>query len=166
MPGKTCAADATGINTCSNGVCINRSWAAWPMPNPAAPDLPNPFNYNIDEQNAVVTDNVTKLMWQRIVDSVLYTWAEAKCYCADLDYGGHTDWRLPTRIELVSLVDFNKAAPGPTIDTDAFPDTPAKFFWTSSPRVVTPSSAWSVDFKDGASWSAGFVVTAQVRCVR
>jgi hypothetical protein len=136
------------------------------MPNPATTGLPNPSNYTIDEPNAVVTDNVTKLMWQRDVDPGSYTWAEAKCYCADLVYGGYTDWRLPTRIELVSLVDFTKPGPGPTIDTMAFPNTPSSMFWTSSPLAGSPSRAWSVHFSGGNTSYFAVSYTFRVRCVR
>ena len=48
----------------------------------------------------------------------------------DLTLEGHDDWRLPTRLELVSIVDF--AAYEPAIDRAAFPGTPAFGFWSGS----------------------------------
>jgi hypothetical protein len=59
--------------------------------------------------------------------------------------------RVPTRIELVSLVDFTTQ---PAINLNAFPGTMAQPFWTSS---VVPADAgldaasqyWSVSFADG-----------------
>jgi hypothetical protein len=37
---------------------------------------------------------------------------------------GHTDWRMPAREDLRSLVDHSVAYPGPTIDQAYFPNTP------------------------------------------
>jgi hypothetical protein len=136
------------------------------MPNPSDADLPNPSSYTIDAANGVVTDNVTGLMWQRDVAPKTYTWKLAKQYCANLSLGGQTDWRLPVRIELVSLVDFMKPQPGPTIDTVAFPNTPGDLFWTSSPMVGVPSNAWFVNFYYGHTFTNGAAAMGQVRCVR
>ena len=50
-------------------------------------------------------------MWQQAAAPSTYTWEQAKAYCPTLTLAGHSDWRLPTRIELVSLVDFGRSAP-------------------------------------------------------
>lgn len=163
---SACTADATGINTCASGTCTNRSWAAWPMPNPVGTGLPNPSSYTIDTANGTVFDDVTKLMWQRDVDPGFYTWDDAKTYCSNLVYGGYSDWRLPTRIELVSLVDFTVPSPGPTIDTVAFPNTPNNLFWTSSSLAGSPSHAWDVTFYSGKSFNDQLTLMSRVRCVR
>ncbi len=144
----------------------DREWFGWPMPNPDGTGLPNPANYTVNAAADMVTDNVTKLMWQRNIDAGLYAWAEAQTYCADLDYGGYDDWRLPTAIELVSLVDFTKVSPGPTIDTDAFPNTPAAHFWTSSPLAGSASNAWVVFFGRGDTNLGDVTDAVRVRCVR
>ena len=48
---------------------------------------------------------------------------------------GATDWRVPDRAELHSLVDYGVASESraPTIDTAWFPHTPPDAHWTSSP---------------------------------
>lgn len=59
-----------------------------------------------------VTDNVTGLMWAR--NANLFgeaAWASQLENCASLEYGGYSDWRLPTICELQSLVDFGYANP-------------------------------------------------------
>lgn len=38
------------------------------------------------------------------------TYVEGETYCANLSLGGQSDWRVPTRIELVSLVDYTVAS--------------------------------------------------------
>ncbi len=102
-------------------------WALWPMPNPASAGLPHPAQYDTSKAG-VVLDKVTGLTWQATVSTSTYAWADAKAYCASLSLGGFKDWRLPSRIELVSIVDFTIAKPGPVLDPTACPSvrrTPA-----------------------------------------
>ena len=60
---------------------------------------------------------------------------------------GHTDWRLPTRAELRTIVDYQSSFPA--IDTAVFPNTVATSFWTTEPNETYPSFAWHTDFKFG-----------------
>ena len=60
---------------------------------------------------------------------------------------GHDDWALPGRQQLLSLVDLTKYSPA--IDTDAFPDFPSRWFWTSDLCAWSSASAWFVDFSNG-----------------
>jgi hypothetical protein len=53
-----------------------------------------------------VTDSVTQLTWQRNVAATTMTWANASGYCDSLSIGGASDWRLPTWLELASVVDY------------------------------------------------------------
>jgi formylglycine-generating enzyme required for sulfatase activity len=133
------------------------------MPNPPNTGLPNPASYT-DLGDGTVLDNVTGLVWQRDVPSGDYTWQEAMDYCASLSLRGCA-WRLPTRIELVSLVDFTKADPGPTIDTTAFPNTPGDWFWSSSLWDGPAPAAWYVYFAYGYTYYADAASTGAVRCV-
>lgn len=140
------------------------AWPSWPMPNPKGNALPNPQSYATREEG-VVTDKVTGLQWQEAVDSSQYTWEDAADYCDKLDTAGG-GFRLPKRIELVSLIDFTH--PNPSIDVSAFPDSPAGKFWTASRFAGTRTGAWAVDF----SFSTSFALVSQqseklwVRCVR
>jgi len=139
------------------------AWAMWRMPNPSMDDLPNQADYT-DLGDGTARDNVTCLVWQRDISGGTYTWADADTYCMNLKLAGG-GWRLPTRIELVSLVDFSKPSPGPTIDTDAFPDTPAEAFWSSS-LVPGWDFAWYVNFYTGATSNELFALAGRARCVR
>lgn len=141
-------------------------WANWRMPNPVAASLPNPADYSINTGQGIVVDNVTKLTWQRNAGSDAVSWDFAKTYCNGLDFAGYTDWRLPTAVELVSLVDFTKPTPGPTIDEIAFPMTPAEWFWTATPLATKPTSSWIVSFYDGKTGANDGAATFRVRCVR
>jgi hypothetical protein len=85
-----------------------------------------------DSDGEIVIDNVTGLVWQwEQIDEV--TWDEAQDYCAELELGGISSWRVPTVKESYSLMQFDgstgHAAPEdsgapddavPYIDDEAF----------------------------------------------
>jgi hypothetical protein len=124
---------------------------------------PTPQRYTV--AGDVVIDTVTRLEWQRAVPAPMATWREAGQACACLHLGGKDDWRLPSRIELVSLADYTRA--NPAIDGAIFPATPSEWFWSSSPQAESdPPTAWYVAFFDGNSHSADLDTTYHVRCVR
>jgi len=127
--------------------------AEWPMPNPPGLGLPNPMSYDTSTAGIVV-DRVTCLIWERVFDNTTYTRPQAMLYCDGLTLGGYTDWRIPTYIELLSLVDFTRGSPA--IDPVAFPSTPAQTFWTTSANAVS--------FIRGEPVAPGSM--NRVRCVR
>jgi hypothetical protein len=52
-------------------------------------------------ENGIV--KIGSLMYQNQPFTKRYTWQEAKNYCSNLTLGGYSDWRLPTRAELMKL---------------------------------------------------------------
>ncbi|GAB5451797.1 MAG: hypothetical protein Hals2KO_21250 [Halioglobus sp.] len=56
-------------------------------------------------------------------------------------------WRLPTRKELESLVDTSRH--DPAIDTEKFPDTKSKYYWTCTPCAWDEAAVWVVYFGSG-----------------
>lgn len=152
--------------------CGTHKWACWPMPNPAGSGLPNPASYT-DIGNGVVRDNVTCLEWQQSPPAETYTWDEAIRYCDELTLGGFSDWRLPTRIEMTSIVDFTRS---PAIDRAAFPGAQGGFHKTSSDWILTIRQAgagagrdfaWAFNLSDGIVSNAYSKQTAaRLRCVR
>ena len=59
---------------------------------------------------------------------------------------GHQDWRMPGRMELISLVDFSKRRSEPAIDLGFFPHTQASGYWSSAAYAGKKELAWYVDF--------------------
>lgn len=110
-------------------------------------------------------DRVTGLVWQQAVDQNAYDWSSAGAYCDHLVLAGYDDWRLPSVIELVSIVDVTRA--DPAIRVDAFPDTPSFPFWSSQLDLGNSGLGWYVYFKNGGAYGGNDVVDPQrVRCVR
>ncbi|HSA32574.1 MAG TPA: DUF1566 domain-containing protein [bacterium] len=122
-------------------------------------DLCIPQNYTITGLSGtdVVTDNNTGLIWQRTLP-VTYagcsgdtgkrcTWQEAVDYCNNLTYADQEDWRLPTRKELATLLNYGYFMP--SIDQDTFPYTVGDAHWSSSSNVLDNNYAWRVSFFAG-----------------
>jgi hypothetical protein len=134
-----------------------------------APGAP-PGRYTVSP--GVVYDNRTQLTWQREVAADSYSRPDAITYCSNLSLHG-SSWRLPTVRELLTLYDPTRYSP--SIDGNAFPNTPAETFWSSSLYAVSggrvsayvyPGEPWSIDFGYGFM-STYFADTAlRVRCVR
>jgi hypothetical protein len=133
------------------------------MPNSALPGLPNPHKYDTNVQG-VVLDRVTGLMWERSPPEKFLTFEDAQRKCDDLTLAGHDDWRLPSRIELVSILDLTHIQP--SIDSAIFPNTQNDWYWTSSVAAANPAAAWYVYFYFGYPKTDGKTNQFSVRCVR
>jgi hypothetical protein len=113
----------------------------------------------------VVRDARTGLTWAKEPIAVKDWFPETEARIAAAfeaePLAGMDGWRIPTRAELVTLVDDTRY--GPAIDTDFFPDCPIDWFWTSTVYAPSPGGcAWYVRFSLGlAGWgyrgSGGFV---------
>jgi len=125
---------------------------------------PNLENYAVNGDRTV-TDNVTGLMWQQDVPTTTYSQMGASAYCLASTVGGYHDWRLPSLIELVSIVDFGLWATPPLINATAFPSTTADIFWASTAYVGTADGRY-VSFQTGHVFHAAATSTYSVRCVR
>lgn len=56
--------------------------------------------------------------WQRCDDGNIYSWEQANAFCNTLVLGGYSDWRLPDKNELKSLVYCSNGHHTPLIDWD------------------------------------------------
>ncbi|MBR6423033.1 DUF1566 domain-containing protein [bacterium] len=116
---------------------------------------------NINDE-VVVKDATTGLMWQKGYATGKKTWQQALKHCEDLTYAGYSDWRLPNKNELASLLDPGKyGAP-----YSNFPDMPSNYFWSSSTASSDIDLAWRMDVIYGYVWYSDKSNTESVRCVR
>lgn len=148
--------------TIAPGYVCRGQFADWHMPDALAGAKFAP-SFDVGTTPGVVIDNVTGLIWQRTIDVGSFTWDGAKNYCDALTWAGQGDWRLPTEVELGSIIDETKS--GVSIDIDVFPNTPMTgAFWSSSPYIGSSGNAWAVA---GPFWQA-FATSSmyRVRCVR
>ncbi len=125
----------------------------------------------------MVRDNVTGLFWEVKTDdgsihnrNNKYTWynsdpatnggnagtegepgTNTEDFISELNdgdgFGGFTDWRIPTDIELQSIANYGQT--NPSIDQDFFPGTMSDSYWTSVTKNDDPVRAWRVNFNFG-----------------
>lgn len=124
----------------------------------------------VDNGDGTVTDTTYGFMWQKTPASTEMSWANALMYCENLNDGGHTDWRLPNKLELESLVMDTRS--NPSINTSVFNMlyfSPI-FHTSSSPDSTNQSgdgNAFTVLFNNGETTrSEGKSSLHGVRCVR
>ncbi len=130
-----------------------------------------------------VGDTVTGLVWQRCSagqtgpdcqgEAVMMDWKEALATCEGQKTGGSSSWRLPSIMEISSLIDSSRAFPA--IDTEVFPRTPfyggssthnnAGHYWSSTARWYN-SFALYADFTFGFTHFYVQDEGRHVRCVR
>ncbi len=131
------------------------------MPNSRNLPLPNPPDLVVKDEQ--VHDQVTGLVWTRDF-SPLTDWAGAQEYCEVLAQRQGSEWRLPTRIELVSILEQTTV---PSIDPVAFPETPADYFWSRTPVPGREDARYSLYFGVGeTAFGTAEQSGAQARCVR
>lgn len=137
---------------CVAGECqaADLEWARWPV-------LNSPLLVSDGENTR---DQTTGLLWQKVAAWKTMTWDEARAHCGALNdppRDGTGDnvavpgrpWRLPTRIELLSIVDYRKSNPAVTagaFEGDGPVDGP---FWTATRDAADEGKAWVVNFNLG-----------------
>ncbi len=129
-----------------------------------------------DNGDGTITDETTGLQWEKLSDdgsvhdwNSQYTWEDAFGKTDALNaasFAGHSDWRLPNRFELETLV--NLAAPIPLESDPATYSifhggcalgcppttcscTRSNFYWSSTTLARFPAMAWCMSFIDGAT---------------
>ncbi len=147
------------------------TWARWHMPEAVKPLGQPPPAYTPDAAVAagappVVVDRVTGLTWMRDpLPGTYSTFESARDACKNQTGG---PWRVPSRIELVSILDHTRENPAlPVSDAGlVFTGITSGNFWTSS--VVRPLSNpikfWAVEIRSGTVLQD--VGTGSVRCVK
>lgn len=102
-------------------------------------------------QGELIQDTLTGLTWPRQADIFTYpmTWAETLDAVDQLNaqsFLGHSDWRLPNRRELRSLVSHGNRKPALPGD-HPFNDVFLGWYWTSTTSAMAPAYAWRVHFE-------------------
>jgi hypothetical protein len=116
---------------------------AWPSP-------------RFTDHGNTVTDNLTGLMWTKDANlpGTHKTWQQALDYVKGMNFGtyvnfGHTDWRLPNRKELRSLIDYSCYSSALPLG-HPFTNVQAWSYWSSTSTSFA-DSAFTVDMAGGVS---------------
>ncbi|MDD5255510.1 MAG: DUF1566 domain-containing protein [Candidatus Omnitrophica bacterium] len=129
-----------------------------------------------DDGYRMVLDNNTGLMWE--VKSPKkgdvnfcedrYNWEDAqKKYIKKLNakkYGGFSDWRMPNKDEIRSIIDYGRT--NPAVDTNFFPNCQSDLYWTAIPYKMQKPFIWGIFFGLGAGICYTPLSERYVRAVR
>ncbi|MFK5913641.1 MAG: DUF1566 domain-containing protein [Woeseiaceae bacterium] len=111
-----------------------------------------PSSIYTDNGDGTVTDSQTNLMWNKCLLGLSgdtcasgtlenLTWQAALKATNDSSLNGHSDWRLPNKNELISIIEV--ACTAPAINETSFPGTPTGGgYWASSPSLQQDAYAW------------------------
>ncbi len=123
----------------------------------------------MDNSDGTVTDENRELVWQQIDDNKTRSWEDAESYCKTTlndgsGPGGWSDWRLPNRKELASIIKSKNRSPA--VDHKLFPGTNSSTYWSSTTKPNNNALAWGIYFGSGYSNTNNKTNRYFVRCVR
>lgn len=123
------------------------AWAAQTCDTSLYP-FSTPTDRFVDNGDGTLTDRQSGLTWMRCSlgqtwtgkdcngDPSVFSWDSAQGAASELNgkggYAGYADWRMPHIPELAMIVE--RQCSNPRINEALFPDTPATFYWTATPR--------------------------------
>ncbi len=110
-------------------------------------------------QGDIVLDQATGLAWARDASLAGFplTWKEALAFIDDMNTGielGFSDWRLPNRRELRSLVSHQTRRPSLPED-HPFTNVFANWYWSSTTLAAHHEHAWYVNLDGGRMFYGG-----------
>lgn len=113
--------------------------------------------------DGTVSDAKSLLMWQTSSTAATYTHAEAEAQCQAATTGGHSDWRLPTVAEWLSIIDYSQLYPALT---KAFSVTQTTGFWAANANAGQANTHWYVWLNYGYTATSAPGTKEHVLCVR
>ncbi|MEA2079566.1 MAG: DUF1566 domain-containing protein [Pseudomonadota bacterium] len=112
-----------------------------------------------ENEGKTVTDRLTGLVWCRNANLAEFplTWQEALDYVAQMNRRqalGYSDWRLPNRRELRSLISHQAKRPALPED-QPFTNIFNGWYWSSTTATISPAHAWYVNMEGGRMFYGG-----------
>ena len=118
-----------------------------------------------------VLDNNTGLVWEQAPDATARLWqsfgspAGATNYCVNKNVGGTVGWRLPSVVELRSVL--NGSSTQPLVPATVFSGVQSAGYWSATTHTGNPAIAWGVNFLNGdVVDGSGKTGTFHAWCVR
>lgn len=98
--------------------------------------------------NAAVRDNETGLVWEKAPSlTSAADWVQANSNCIDKSIANRKGWRLPSAVELATLIDMSQT--NPTLPTGHPFTLPGTSFWSATTYEPDRNIAWGVEFIHG-----------------
>lgn len=105
--------------------------------------------FTADSTGNCMTDHLTGLMWVRSPDAIVRNWQQALDHASNLTLCGFSDWRLPNRNELKSLVNYGHPDLAAWLNSQGFSNVQAAHDYWSSTSSVPAFNAWEVRMGSG-----------------
>ena len=133
--------------------------------------------YTVSADGQEVQDTQANLTWRRCTEGMnwdgktcagkasKFSYRAAQKHATASAGKSPQTWRLPTKTELLSLVDKSQKKK-PLIDASAFPSTPNAMFWASRPEANDNLNAWIINFGNGRVYGNTGSKAPYVRLVR
>jgi hypothetical protein len=120
--------------------------------NDGGPDGCNSSRFKCVMGGEAVQDKQTGLTWARnaYIEKKRVPWQEAMKFCQDLEIGNQKGWRLPTKEELITLLDTSRSDPA-LPDGHPFENMVGSrsSYWTSTEYEGDSKNAWTVRMYEG-----------------
>ena len=116
------------------------------------------------DNNAAVRDNSTGLVWEQTPSTPATDWSNARLQCINKNVGNTRGWRLPSVVELTSLID--PSLPAPYVPGAVFTGVQTATYWSATASAVGTTSAFGVNFQDGLVGTSSKGSAGNVWCVR
>lgn len=171
-------ANSTSNPSCSGTDSVQKSWRT---PGADGYDIPGITNVTVAATPSSASergDSNTPLIAALSLSTQGGVHPAAR-HCADMVYGGYSDWYLPSKSEMVHLfclsnsganVSYPQENPncggsGPSGQLTGFHDSSNQYYWTSTESG--DSHVWLVDMSGGNLLDNGYKdINASVRCIR
>jgi len=158
--------NSASSSSSSSGAVAGNYTNRWDTNNPSASRFVTAFT-------GAVLDKNTGLVWEQAPDVGQYNWSYRDQKCLNKAVGGTRGWRLPSVVELASLVD-------PTVGSSTVPKLPAGHpfsniqtsvaYWSATSYMGSlgrlSQDKWSVEFVDGLAGTTNENTALAVWCVR
>lgn len=102
----------------------------------------------VSSEQGIIADQLTGLKWTKDANPAQFPldWSEALQFIAQLNqekYLSYTDWRLPNRKELRSLICYQQSRP-PLPENHPFENIFQSWYWTSTTSAMYTDYAWYI----------------------
>lgn len=147
--------------------------SAAPPVEPVAPRISSTASRFIDNGDGTITDRRTRLIWLKnancaetvggidksngvlaLANARTWTAALDNGYCGLSDGSTTSQWRLPKRGELRSLIDYRNSNPA-LPPGHPFTDVQSNYYWSSTAFSPRTGGGWGVNLANGTRYAGG-----------